>query len=196
MNFMKSVCVFCGSGTGTKSSYPDAARELGRLIAARGLNLVYGGSNIGLMGMVSAAARDAGAGVTGVIPRKIADHVPEQAGIRLEVVSGMHHRKARMYELSDGFIALPGGIGTLEETFEAWTWNQLGYHSKPLALLNVDGFYDSLLIFLDGVAADGFVRMSQRQSLLVDSDPGRLLEKMEHWKAPEGLKWENIKPST
>jgi uncharacterized protein (TIGR00730 family) len=160
------------------------------------MDLVYGGSNIGLMGLVSAAARDAGAEVTGVIPRKIADHVPEQAGIRMEVVTGMHHRKARMYELSDGFIALPGGIGTLDETFEAWTWNQLGYHSKPLALLNVDGFYDSLLKFLDGVAAEGFVRLSQRQSLLVDSDPGRLLDKMKSWKAPGGLKWEEIRPST
>lgn len=196
MKSMKSICVFCGSGTGTNPVYGVAARKLGNLLAARGLNLVYGGSNIGLMGMVSAAVRDGGSGVTGVIPRRIADNVPAQKGIDLEVVPGMHERKARMYELSDGFISLPGGIGTLEETFEAWTWNQLGYHAKPLGLLNVNGFYDSLIAFLDGITSEGFVRQYQRDSLIVEANPEALLSAMERWTAPDGVKWEGLLPSS
>ena len=193
---MKSICVFCGSGTGSDPVYGKTARNLGDLLAARGLNLVYGGSNIGLMGIVSAAVRDGGSGVTGVIPERIADNVPGQEGIGLEVVAGMHERKARMYELSDGFISLPGGIGTLEETFEAWTWNQLGYFAKPLALLNVNGFFDSLITFLDGITADGFVKQNQRDSLIVEADPETLLGEMDSWAAPEGVKWEGLKPSS
>jgi uncharacterized protein (TIGR00730 family) len=188
--------VFCGSGTGIDPIYAESARALGRLLAERGLSLVYGGSNIGLMGLVSAAVRDAGGAVTGVIPRRIADNVPGQRGIRLEVLPGMHERKARMYELSDAFIALPGGIGTLEETFEAWTWNQLGYHAKPVALLNVGGFFDNLLTFLDGVTEKGFLRTSQRAALVVSSDPRQLLDKMALWAPPAGLKWEGLQPST
>lgn len=193
---MKSICVFCGSGTGNNPSFSQAARNLGDLLSARSLNLVYGGSNIGLMGIVSAAVRDGGSRVTGVIPERIADNVPGQKGIELEVVPGMHERKARMYELADGFISLPGGIGTLEETFEAWTWNQLGYFAKPLALLNVNGFYDSLISFLDGITSDGFVKQNQRDSLIVESDPEALLGRMESWSAPEGVKWDGLKPSS
>jgi len=193
---MRSVCVFCGSGTGTDPVYGKAARILGDLLAARGMNLVYGGSNIGLMGIVSAAVRDGGTGVTGVIPKRIADKVPEQKGIDLEVVPGMHQRKARMYELSDAFIALPGGIGTLEEIFEAWTWNQLGYHTKPVAFLNINGYYDDLLSFLDGMTSEGFLREAQRSTIIVDTSPELLLSKMAEWTAPDGLKWDGLKPST
>ena len=193
---MKSICVFCGSGSGNSPIFSEAARNLGDLLAAGGMNLVYGGSNIGLMGIVSAAVRDGGCRVTGVIPERIADNVPAQKGIEVEVVPGMHERKARMYELADGFISLPGGIGTLEETFEAWTWNQLGYFAKPLALLNVKGFYDSLISFLDGITSDGFVKQNQRDSLIVESDPEALLGRMESWSAPEGVKWDGLKPSS
>ncbi len=193
---MKSICVFCGSGTGSDPVYGKAARNLGDLLAARGLNLVYGGSNIGLMGIVSAAVRDGGGRVTGIIPTRIADNVPGQKGIDLEVVAGMHERKARMYELSDGFIALPGGIGTLEETFEAWTWNQLGYFSKPVALLNINSFYGSLITFLDGITTEGFVKRNQRDSLIVEADPEALLGAMDGWTAPDGVKWDGLRPSS
>ncbi len=196
MNKMKSICVFCGSGSGGDPIFGNAARILGDLLAHYGLNLVYGGSNIGLMGLVSAAVRDGGGKVTGVIPRRIADKVPVQEGITVEVVPGMHERKARMYELSDAFIALPGGIGTLEETFEAWTWNQLGYHVKPVALLNINGYFDSLLSFLDRMSTEGFLRDSQRNALIVDADPEELLTKMTDWNPPKGLKWDKLKPSS
>ncbi|MCK5250432.1 MAG: TIGR00730 family Rossman fold protein [Spirochaetaceae bacterium] len=196
MNKMKSICVFCGSGSGGDPIFGNAARILGDLLAHYGLNLVYGGSNIGLMGLVSAAVRDGGGKVTGVIPRRIADKVPVQEGITMEVVPGMHERKARMYELSDAFIALPGGIGTLEETFEAWTWNQLGYHAKPVALLNINGYFDSLLSFLDRMSTEGFLRDSQRNALIVDADPEELLTKMTDWNPPKGLKWDKLKPSS
>ena len=196
MDKLKSICVFCGSGSGTDPIYGNTARILGDLLAARGLNLIYGGSNIGLMGLVSAAVRDGGGKVTGVIPERIADKVPVQGGITMEVVPGMHERKARMYELSDAFIAMPGGIGTLEEIFEAWTWNQLGYHAKPVAMLNVKSYFDPLLTFLDGMNSEGFLRSGQRESLIVDAEPEALLEKMENWSPPSGLKWERLKPSS
>jgi uncharacterized protein (TIGR00730 family) len=186
---VKSICVFCGSGTGNRPVFAEAAREWGRLMAEHGVQLVYGGSNIGLMGLVSAAARDGGSKVTGVIPQRIAERVPGQDGVDMEVVPGMHERKARMYELADAFVSLPGGIGTLDETFEAWTWNQLGYHAKPVALLNVDGFYDALETFLDGVTERGFLKEAMRSSLIVESNPARLLERLEQWTPPAEEKW-------
>ncbi len=187
---MKSICVFCGSGTGTKPVYSEKAGELGNLIGSGGMGLVYGGSNIGLMGIVSAAARDSGAAVTGVIPERIAANVPPQDGITVEVVPGMHERKTRMYELSDAFVAMPGGIGTLEELFEAWTWSQLGYHSKAVAVLNVEGYFDSLLTFLDRASHDGFLTSSQRKSLVVADTINDLFEGLNRWTPPKGLKWD------
>jgi len=195
MNELKSICVFCGSATGRDPVYAEAAFSLGDLLSRRSLNLVYGGSNIGLMGIVSAAVRDGGGKVSGIIPERIADKVPGQEGITLEVVPGMHERKALMYKLSDAFISLPGGIGTLEETFEAWTWNQLGYHAKPVALLNINGYFDKMLGFLDNMNLQGFLKGNQRESLIVDTDPERILTKIINWKQPEGLKWEEIKAS-
>jgi uncharacterized protein (TIGR00730 family) len=196
MNNLKTVCVFCGSGTGENPVYREAAGILGDLLSRRSINLVYGGSNIGLMGIVSAAVRDGGSEVTGIIPERIAENVPGQEGITMKVVPGMHERKALMYELSDAFISLPGGIGTLEETFEAWTWNQLGYHSKPLALLNINGYYGSLLEFLDNMNREGFLKDNQRDALIVDSDPEKMLEKMSSWEPPQGLKWEKLEASS
>lgn len=196
MNKLKTICVFCGSGTGSNPVYGEAAGNLGDLLSRRSLNLVYGGSNIGLMGIVSAAVRDGGGKVTGVIPERIAEKVPGQNGIKMEVVPGMHERKALMYELSDAFISLPGGIGTLEETFEAWTWNQLGYHVKPLALLNINGYFNSLLDFLDNMSSEGFLKSSQRDALIVDIDPEKLMTKISNWKPPEGLKWDKLETSS
>jgi len=196
MNKLKTICVFCGSGTGSNSVYAEAAGILGNLLSRQSLNLVYGGSNIGLMGIVSAAVRDGGGKVTGVIPERIAEKVPGQDGITMEVVPGMHERKALMYELSDAFISLPGGIGTLEETFEAWTWNQLGYHAKPLALLNINGYFNSLLDFLDNMTSEGFLKSSQRDALIVDNNPEKLIVKISAWNPPEGVKWGSLKPSS
>ena len=190
MGSMNSICVFCGSSTGSDPMFADAARSLGRLLASRGITLVYGGSNIGLMGLVSAAARDAGGEVIGIIPERIAQNVALQPDITLEVVPDMHARKSRMYALADGFISLPGGIGTLEETFEVWTWNQIGYHAKPLALYDVAGYYDRLCDFLDHTAASGFVRPVQRDALIVETDAEELLNRMADWSPPASTKWD------
>lgn len=185
-----TICVFCGSGTGKDPVFSEAAAGLGRVMAERKLNLVYGGSNIGLMGIVSAAVRDAGGRVTGVIPERIADRVPTQPGIHLEVVPDMHARKSRMYDISDAFIAMPGGIGTMDELFEAWTWNQLGYHSRALGLLNIAGYYNPLIGFLDRMTDEDFLRRSQRESLFIADDAVGLLDSLERWNRPEGLKWD------
>jgi len=186
---MKSICVFCGSGNGNNPVFADKAAELGKALARNGYNLVYGGSNIGLMGIVSSAARDNGSEVTGIIPERIAGNVPAQKGIVTEIVTDMHQRKKRMYELSDAFISLPGGIGTLEETFEAWTWNQLGYHKKPLALLNINGYFDLLLGFLENTTDKGFLKRSQLNALIVEKTPEEVFKKIENWQHTDELKW-------
>lgn len=187
---MKSICVFCGSSTGTNTAFSESAVQLGRFLASRKITLVYGGSNVGLMGLISAAARDAGGKVTGIIPERIEQHVCVQPGVEMEVVPDMHARKSRMYELSDGFIALPGGIGTLEELFEVWTWNQIGYHTKPLALFNVENYYSRLEDFLDHAVDSGFLQLRQRTALIVGTSPEALLEQMESWRPPSGTKWD------
>ena len=150
MTVLNSICVFCGSNPGNHPAYGEAALALGRTIAGRGLTLVYGGAEVGLMGQVADAALSAGGDVVGIIPQALVDkEIAHRRLTRLETVSSMHERKARMAELSDGFVNLPGGTGTLEEMFEVWTWGQLGFHDKPIAVLNVRGFYDQLLGFLD-----------------------------------------------
>lgn len=154
---MKSICVFCGANPGNDPVYAAGARAVGVEIARRGLTLVYGGGAVGLMGVVANAALEAGGEVHGVIPRALREkEIGHNDLTRLEVVDTMHIRKARMAELSDGFIAMPGGIGTFEELFEIWTWGQLGIHQKPLGLLNIAGFYDPLAAFLDGTVEAGF----------------------------------------
>ena len=158
---LKSVCVFCGASPGARPIYHEAAAQLGRHIAERGLTLVYGGGAVGLMGVVADAALAAGGEVIGIIPQSLERAEIGHKGLtRLEVVDGMHARKARMAELADAFIALPGGLGTLEELFEVWTWGQLGYHAKPLGLLEVDGFYARLTDFLDHLVAERLDRKS------------------------------------
>jgi hypothetical protein len=187
---MKSVCVFCGSNPGNDPVYADGARAMGREIARRGLILIYGGGAVGLMGVVADAALEAGGEVHGVIPRALREkEVGHHHLTRLEIVDTMHIRKARMAELSDGFIAMPGGIGTFEELFEIWTWGQLGIHSKPLGLLNVAGFYDPLAAFLDGTVEAGFLKQTHRAMAMTDTDPARLLDRMEQYVPAATIKW-------
>lgn len=192
---LRSVCVFCGASTGANPLYRDAAIALGRTLAERGLTLVYGGGAVGLMGIVADAALAAGGEVIGIIPQSLKDAEIGHAGLtRLEVVDGMHARKARMAELSDAFIALPGGLGTLEELFEVWTWGQLGYHAKPLGLLDVNGFYEKLGSFLDHIVDEGFVRPQHRAMLLLGSEAGALLEGMARMETPVVPKWVQSNP--
>lgn len=192
---MKSICVFCGSNAGNQPIYRSEAEKLGRLLAARGIELVYGGGNVGLMGAVADACLEAGGTVVGVIPQALMGKevagrpVDHRTLTRLEVVDSMHTRKARMAELAEGFIALPGGFGTFEEFCEILTWGQLGFHAKPMGLLNVNGFYDPLLAMLDRTVADGFLRLQNRAMALADSDIEGLLAAMAAYRAEPVSKW-------
>jgi uncharacterized protein (TIGR00730 family) len=174
-----SVCVYCGSRFGDSPRFEAAARELGTLIARDGAELVYGGGKVGLMGTVADAALAAGGRVFGVIPQALMEREVGHAGLsELRVVHTMHERKMAMAERAQAFVALPGGIGTLEEIYEMWSWQQLGYHDKPVALLNVDGYYDALLEFTRVSHARGFVSEAQFRALLVDDDAPRLLRRL------------------
>jgi uncharacterized protein (TIGR00730 family) len=177
---MRSVCVFCGSNPGNDPVYAAGARAMGAEIARRGLTLVYGGGAVGLMGIVANAAMEAGGQVHGVIPQALKDKEVGHVGLtRLEVVDTMHTRKARMAELSDGFIAMPGGIGTFEEIFEIWTWSQLGIHGKPLGLLDVGQYWAPLSAFLDHAVTEGVLRRAARDLLGLAADPHAALEHVE-----------------
>lgn len=172
-----SVCVYCGSRPGEQPAFADAARAVGEAIAQRGWQLVYGGGRAGLMGLVADAALRGGAPVVGVIPRSLMEREVGHAGLtELHVVETMHERKLMMAERSDAFIALPGGIGTFEELFEVWTWRQLGYHDKPVGLLNAGGYYDTLLAFLRQTVTQGFVAEPQHALLRVHDDTAALLD--------------------
>jgi uncharacterized protein (TIGR00730 family) len=174
-----SVAVYCGSRFGDRPAYADAARSLGRSIAEADGCVVYGGGRVGLMGTVADAALAAGGRVIGVIPQALMDREVGHAGLtELHVVQTMHERKQLMAERAQAFVALPGGIGTLEEIYEVWSWQQLGYHDKPVALLNVEGYYDALLDFMRVSHERGFVSTPQYQALLVDDDPARLLARL------------------
>lgn len=174
-----SLCVYCGSRQGELSAYSDAARAVGREIGRRGWQLVYGGGRAGLMGVVADAALDAGASVVGVIPHSLMDRELGHVGLtELHVVDTMHQRKTLMAERSDAFLALPGGIGTFEELFEVWTWRQLGYHDKPIGLLNIAGYYDTLLSFLHHSLGQGFMASAQSELLQVDTDAVALIERL------------------
>ena len=187
---MRRVCVFTGSSLGHRDEYRAAARDLGCELAARGIELVYGGANVGLMGAVADAALAAGGRVTGVIPEALVAKEVAHAGLPdLRVVASMHERKAAMADLSDGFIALPGGWGTLDELFEALTWGQLGLHAKPCGLLNVTGYFDQLLAFMDHMIDEGFVRPECRPMLTVAGSAGELLTQMADYRAPAIEKW-------
>ena len=174
-----SLCVYCGSRPGASPAYAAAAQHIGSEIGRMGWQLVYGGGRAGLMGIVADAALAAGASVVGVIPQSLMERELGHRGLtELHVVTTMHERKLMMAERSDAFMALPGGIGTFEELFEVWTWRQLGYHDKPVGLLNVDGYYDGLLAFLHHTVQHGFVSPPQQALLQVDSDPRTLMARM------------------
>jgi uncharacterized protein (TIGR00730 family) len=192
MSTIRKLCVFCGSSSGNDPAYVTAARAMGRTIAEAGIDLVYGGASVGLMGEVADGALAAGGKVIGVMPQSLFDRELAHRGLsELRVVGSMHERKALMAELSDGFIAMPGGIGTFEELFEIWTWAQLGHHAKPCSLLNAGGFYDALIAFLDSVVARGLLKPAIRDMLLVDADPAALLAKLGTYRAPVANKWVN-----
>ena len=187
---MQSVCVFCGSSAGARREYADAARALGRIVAEKGLKLVYGGARVGLMGEVADAALEAGGEVIGVIPVALVERELAHDGLTaLHHVGSMHERKAMMADLSDAFVALPGGVGTLEELFEVWTWGQLGHHQKPVGLLNAESYFDPLLGFVDRQYREGFMRREHREMLVVDDDPHRILARFESYEAPKVVKW-------
>ena len=187
---MKNICVFCGSNMGTRDVYRDAARALGNEMARRGLKLVYGGSNIGLMGVVADAVLEAGGQVIGVMPEHLAAKEISHANLtELRVVGTMHERKALMAELADGFIALPGGFGTFDEFCEIVTWAQLGLHQKPCAMLNVAGYYDAMIAMFDHAVHEGFVRNTHRQMLILSADISKLLDRMQNYQAPQIPKW-------
>ena len=187
---LRRVAVFCGASSGNDAGFTVAAAELGRELARRNLGLVYGGGNVGLMGAVAEAARAAGAPVVGVIPqalqpREVSGKV--DPGIETRVTEGMHDRKAMMAELADAFIALPGGFGTLEETLEMITWQQLGYHAKPVGVLNIGGFYDGLLGFFDSCVEKGFIRPASRAIVVSSTDPAELLDALASYHPPESV---------
>lgn len=187
---MRSVCVFCGSNFGARGDYSDAARAMGAALAGRGLQLVYGGAKVGLMGALADAALAAGGAVIGVMPAALVEREIAHSGLtRLHKVASMHERKALMADLADAFVALPGGAGTVEEIMEVWTWGQLGHHRKPVGFLDVGGFYDPLFAFFDRQAEERFMRVEHRQMLLVDSDPGRLLDRFAAYRPPQVSKW-------
>ena len=172
------LCVFCGSSPGNKPEYLAAAQQLGTALAKAGIGLVYGGAQVGLMGAVADAALAAGGDVIGVIPRHLVERELAHAGLTtLHEVGSMHERKAMMADLSDGFIALPGGVGTFEELFEVWTWGQLGHHQKPCALFNAAGYYDQLIAFLDHALTEGFMRQPYRDMLIVENQVDSLLDR-------------------
>ena len=187
---MHRLCVFCGSNAGDTAAYREAAVALGRLLAQRRVGLVYGGGHVGLMGLLADAALSAGGRVTGVIPQALWDREVGHTGLsELRVVGSMHERKAVMAELSDAFVALPGGVGTLEEIFEAWTWGQLGIHRKPCGLLNVAGYFDPLLSFLDRAVEAGFVPPAHRAMLQVAAGPAPLLDLLAAYTPPPVRQW-------
>ncbi len=176
---MKAICVYCGSSSGTKPSYAEKAEQLGKVLADHGLSLVYGGSRTGLMGQVADAVLAKGGRAVGVLPEALRTQEVAHPGLsELHVVKGMHARKAKMAELADAFIALPGGFGTLDETMEMITWNQLGFQAKPIGFLNVEGYYDGLFRFLSGVESEGFVKPGLIEALALETDPEKLVEKL------------------
>ncbi|MFD9891254.1 TIGR00730 family Rossman fold protein [Amycolatopsis sp. NPDC059027] len=187
---LRRVCVFCGSAMGGSPVYAEAAAALGKLLAQRGIGLVYGGASVGTMGVVADAAMAAGGEVIGVIPQALRKvEITHEGLTELHVVADMHERKAKMAELSDGFLALPGGAGTLEELFEVWTWAQLGLHGKPIGLVDVAGYYAPLIGFADHMVTEGFLREGFRDLLAIDADPAVLLDRFAAYEPPPKPKW-------
>jgi len=190
--WMKRISVSCGSSPGFDRVYADAAQNLGRAIVRNGFELVYGGAEVGLMGEVADAVLHAGGVAIGVIPQSLAEKVSHRGLTELHIVASMHERKKMIFDLSDAFVALPGGYGTLEEIAELLTWSQLGFHRKPCGLLNVSGFYDSFLSFLDHAVGEGFIKQEHRAMVLVSEEPEMLLEGFRAYVPPDVEKWVNV----
>jgi uncharacterized protein (TIGR00730 family) len=187
---MNRICVFCGTNPGSRASYGAAARQLGQILAEQGIELVYGGASVGIMGELADSVQEHGGHVTGIIPQQLVEKEAAHTGIpNLIVVASMHQRKSQMADMSDGFIALPGGIGTLEGFLEILTWGQLGIHAKPAGILNVEGYFDELTGFLDHAVHEGFLTQEHRDHIIVESDPARLLERMEAYTPSGGEKF-------
>lgn len=186
----QSICVFCGSSSGANPVYVDAAMALGARLAAQGRGLIYGGGNVGLMGVVADAVLNAGGTVVGIIPQHLLDLEVGHRGVtELRVVHSMHERKQQMSALADAFVLLPGGLGSLEEFFEIWTWGQLGLHQKPYGILNVAGYFDGLLTFVDHAVDEGFLRPEHRRLVVVADEPNDLLTELDGAHAPILPKW-------
>jgi len=190
---IKRICVNCGSNPGAKPEYIQAARAMGLILVKNKIELVYGGSNVGLMAEVADTVLGSGGEVIGIIPISFADKVSHNGLTELRIVHSMHERKQMMFDLSDGFIALPGGLGTLDEIFELLTWTQLGLHKKPCGILNVCGYYDHLLKFLDYAVAEMFIKREHWNMILVEDDPVKLLDKIIGYQAPIVEKWVGLK---
>jgi uncharacterized protein (TIGR00730 family) len=187
---MKRLCVYCGSSPGSQPDYTEAAKHLAHALVEKNIEVVYGGASVGTMGVLANAMLAEGGQVIGIIPQTLVDKEVAHPGLsELRVVKSMHERKMLMAELSDGFIALPGGLGTLEEFFEVLTWALLGLHQKPCGLLNIRGYYRSLIDFLDHAVSEKFIREAHRAMLLVEEQPERLLERFERYKAPSVAQW-------
>jgi uncharacterized protein (TIGR00730 family) len=187
---MKRICVYCGSNPGANPAYSEAGRLLGHELANRGLGLVYGGAKVGVMGAVAAGMLEKGGSAIGVIPHFFVTKEVAHDGLdELIVVDSMHERKSRMADISDGFIALPGGWGTIEEIFEVLTWAQLGHHHKPCGLLNVDSYYDELAVFLEKAIENKFVKEEFRPMMMMDESPASLLDRFASYRAPRVKKW-------
>ena len=187
MTTLSRICVFCGTNAGARPEYGAAARALGELLATEGIELVYGGASVGIMGELADAVQEKGGHVTGIIPQQLMQKEAAHTGIRdLIVVASMHQRKSQMADMSDGFIALPGGIGTLEGFFEILTWGQLHIHAKPSGIVNVAGYFDQLSEFLDHAVREGFLTETHRGMIMIESDPRRLLGRMRAFAPPEG----------
>ncbi len=187
---LRSLCVFCGSSPGVRPDYVQAAEGFGRLLAQRNIELVFGGGSVGMMGAVARSTLAAGGKAIGVIPRALLKKEIAQTGLsHMHVVESMHERKALMAKLSDGFVALPGGFGTLEEFFEVLTWAQLGFHHKPVALLDVAGFYAPMITLLEHMSAEGFVRPNQLRLVMTETNAEKLLARIENYEAPETEHW-------
>jgi len=187
---VRRVCVYCGSSPGRNPAYREAGTALGQILAGRGLGLVYGGASVGVMGAVADAVLAAGGEAIGIIPRSLARKEVAHEGLtRQYIVESMHERKAMMAEVSDAFVALPGGWGTIEEIFEMLTWAQLGFHEKPCGMLNVSGYFDGLFAFLEHAVGERFVKPEFRELLILEEDPRRLLDRFEIYRAPRIHKW-------